>query len=88
MMSFGHCLKNLLMKGIAMWTKSETGDTWEFTIEDLENLIRWYSPRKYKDETSTAESFDIKIMLPGASQILLNDKFITFQKRENDKEKS
>ena len=71
-----------------MWIKSESGDAWEFSLEDLENLIRWYAPRNYKDETSTAESFDIKITLPGASQILLNDKFITFQKRTNDKEKS
>ena len=69
-----------------MWIKSELGDMWECSLEDLENLIRWYAPRTYKDETSTAESFDIRITFPSAPQILLSDKSITFQRRKDEKE--
>lgn len=69
-----------------MWTKSDKGDVWECSLDDLQNLIRWYSPRDYKDETSTAESFSIEINFPAATQILLNDKSIVFQRRKDEKE--
>ena len=67
-----------------MWAKSELGDVWECSLEDLENLIKWYAPRDYQDETSTADGFSIRISLPSASQILLSDKSITFQRRGKD----
>ncbi len=71
-----------------MWTKSELGDVWECSLEELESLIRWYAPRGYKDETSTADGFDIRITFPSAPQILLSDKSITFQRRKDDKKET
>ena len=76
---------SLTREKIEMWIKSDKGDVWECSLEDLQNLIKWYAPRDYKDETSTADGFDIKITFPSAPQILLSDKSITFQRRGNGK---